>query len=138
MHRLSWLKKEAASHGIINSINTFIKKIFKRTIPSEFIPNHPYNPEVNYFKNPVHGVVEMKNLMKEVEQTISSITDPLLIMQGSHDPVVAREGADILFKNASSSKKELAVVDAAVHGIVNGQGSTDVFCRVADFLDKWM
>ncbi len=102
----------------------------------EFVENRPENPHINYGKNPIAGVKELERFMGVVRDSLENVTIPTLVIQSSHDPVVNPESADEIFDKLGSARRELVKVHAARHGIVNGEGSINVFRRVAQFLDE--
>ena len=115
--------------------NSFIKKINFKKGGMEFISNKPENPGINYFRNPVHGVYELGKLMDRVESKLENIEIPVLVIQGSNDPVVNPESAREIFKKIGTDDKELYSVYAARHGIVRGPESARVAARIVEFLD---
>lgn len=101
----------------------------------EFVPNHPDNPDINYLRNPVSGVRELEKAMRVVEEGLINLTIPVIVMQGSHDPVVNPVSGRDIFEKAGSKLKELFMVNAEKHGIIRGEGSEGVFREVKRFLD---
>ena len=39
----------------------------------EFVENEPENPHINYFRNPVSGVLELERLMESVDEKLPDI-----------------------------------------------------------------
>jgi len=120
----------------VSFFNTILKKFKMNSSSMEFVPNHPDNPEINYRRNPVHGVYELGKLMKIVEGGLPGIKIPALIIQGSHDPVVNPESADEIFEKIDSPKKELLKIHASRHGIINGDELDEVMDNILPFLKK--
>jgi len=122
--------------GPVSFFNTILKKFKLSNGNMEFVPNHPDNPEINYRRNPVHGVYELGKLMNIVEENLEKITIPALVIQGSHDPVVNPESADEIFERISSSRKELVKINSERHGIVRGDELDEVVENIVPFLKK--
>ncbi len=101
--------------------------------PVEFIPNRPENPHINYFKNPVHGVDQLLELVSVVRKELPRITIPALIIQGGKDPTVDPESAEEYYDTIASKTKGLVWVDSPYHGIVY-RGSDVIFDRVYQFI----
>ncbi len=127
---------KAQLSGPVNFFNTILKKFKINNGSMEFVPNHPDNPEINYRRNPVHGIYELGKLMKKVEEDLPQIKIPALIIQASHDPVVNPESADEIFERINSAKKELVKINSDRHGIVRGDGLDEVMENVIPFLKK--
>ncbi len=116
--------------------NRILDRMHTRKGRFEYVENRPENPHINYFKNPIAGVKQLERFMTVVRDSLVNVTIPALVIQGSRDPVVNPESADDIFDRLGSARKEIIKVNAARHGIVNGEGSIYVFRRVRQFLDE--
>lgn len=114
--------------------NTFVKRFKFKKGGMEFITNNPENPNINYFRNPVRGVSELEKLMDVVEDRLKDIDIPVLVIQGSHDPVVNPESGLEIFDKIGTNKKELYRIYAERHGIVRGNESQKVLEAIDRFL----
>ena len=102
----------------------------------EYVSNAPENPHINYSRNPVCGVHELERLMKYVLTRLGDVQCPVLVVQGSADPVVKpRSGMDI-FSRLGAAGKQLVQVAADHHGILRGEASVQVRETVLRFLQK--
>jgi esterase/lipase/1-acyl-sn-glycerol-3-phosphate acyltransferase len=101
--------------------------------PVEFMPNHPENPHINYFKNPVHGVDQLLELVAVVRKELPRIKIPALIIQGGKDPTVDPESAEEYYDTIASRTKGLVWVDSPYHGIVY-RGGDAIFDRIYRFI----
>jgi acylglycerol lipase len=77
---------------------------------------------------------ELFAAMARVEQQMSAISLPILIMQGSDDKLVSHEGSRLLFEKAGSKDKTIKIYDGFYHEIFNEADRARVF---AD-LDAWL
>ncbi len=102
----------------------------------EFVPNAPENPEINYERNPVRGVYELERLMKYVKTRLADVTCPVLVIQGSDDPVVNPESGMDLFMPLGSTDKQLVHITADHHGILRGHEADEVKNKVLEFLQR--
>jgi len=64
----------------------------------EFIENHPENPHINYFRNPIAGIHQLEKLMESLEPKLKTIHKPVLVVQSRKDPVVNSKGTLKLFE----------------------------------------
>lgn len=118
--------------------NTLLEKLRVGRGKMEFVANNPENPHINYLRNPVHGVSELDKFMSAVEKRLNEISIPTLIIQGSNDPVVNPKSGYEIFDLVGSKNRELCRVFAERHGIVNGEGSENIFRHVRRFVDDAM
>jgi esterase/lipase len=83
-----------------------------------FIDNVPEHPGINYRNTPVRALYELRLLVAHLEQILPRIKHPTLTIYADHDPVVARESAQVLYKKLGSTTKRLHMVNANRHGIL--------------------
>ncbi len=120
--------------SVIVAWNKLIRKINAKRGQMEFVSNTPENPNINYFRNPVSGVNELEKLMKEVESRLGLIRDPVLVLQGSNDPIVNPSSGRDIYENLRTAKKEFFSVTADHHGILRGKEAEQVNSMVLKFL----
>lgn len=122
----------------VNFWNKLMKKINYESAGKQFIENKPENPHINYSRNPLSGVMEMERLMNQLEDKISRITIPALIIQSYADPVVDPDASLRIFKTISSKDKEYLLVSTNRHSILNGDESKRIFVAVENFVRKML
>jgi hypothetical protein len=59
-------------------------------------------------------------------------------MQASEDPTVHPDSATEIFRLAGSARKEMIIFHRARHGIINGEGSREVYDRLHSWLNSIM
>jgi esterase/lipase len=91
------------------------------------------NPHFTYPRNPVHGMYQIRGLVREVTRRLPAVTVPALIIQGGNNPAVDGEGAEQYRDAISSEVKEVILVDSPYHGIVY-RGGDELFDRIAAFI----
>jgi len=105
----------------INRWNEFLSKMkIKHDTKESFVDNNPENPQINYHQNPLKGVEELLQLMRECQDNLHKITIPSLVLQGKDDPVVHPESADIIMELIGTPNKYLEVIPSDRHGIIRG------------------
>ena len=119
----------------VDAWNRFMDRIHLEEAKKTFIDNHPENPGINYFKNPISGVHELERLMASLEPRIPDITMPALVIQSREDPVVNPKGTEMIFKALGSADKQMVMFSFERHGILLGDGAQRVYRAVGDFLD---
>lgn len=122
----------------VNSWNTMIKKIHLTAMVKEFIENHPENPHINYFRNPIAGIYQLEKLMESLEPKLKTIRKPVLVVQSRKDPVVNPKGTLKLFEGLGSETKECYIFDYNRHGILIGEGATRIYKAIENFIRQWV
>lgn len=118
------------------AVNSIMKRIGTTRMTLEYIDNDPENRHINYTKNPLAGVKQLVEVMNEAQDALERIHLPLLVIQGSKDPTVNPISGQSIFDRTATAHKELVVLERDRHGIVNGEGSDEVFERVYHFLER--
>jgi esterase/lipase/1-acyl-sn-glycerol-3-phosphate acyltransferase len=126
----------ASRTGAVSFFNTILKKFKNEKGKMEFVPNTPENPDINYSRNPVIGTYELGKLMKHVEENLSKVMIPALIIQATGDPVVNPQSADEIYSKISSHDKELIKIKSDRHGIVRGKELKEVADEMIAFFDR--
>ncbi len=119
----------------VDAWNRLMDKIRLEDAKKTFIDNHPENPEINYFKNPISGVNELERLMSSLGPRLKNIVVPALVIQSRDDPVVSPKGTETIFNELGSTDKQMVMFSFNRHGILRGDGSERVYRAVGDFLD---
>ena len=130
------LRKFAAKFAPkIVKVNSFLKRFNWGRPQWEYIENHPENAHINYASNPITGVAQLEYTIQAMRETLPNVKTPLLVMQASEDPTVHPDSAPEIFRVAGSTRKEMILFHRARHGIVNGEGSREVFERLHSWLN---
>ena len=79
---------------------------------------------------------EMFSTMAKIEPQMSTITLPILIMQGSADKLVSQDGSKTLFAKAGSKDKTLKIYEGFYHEIFNEKERDKVFADLDPWLDS--
>jgi esterase/lipase len=115
--------------------NRLMKKVRLDGAKKEFIENQPENPHINYFRNPVSGVLELERLMKAVEDKLPDIGMPALVIQSLGDPVVKPSGSRRAFIRIGSEDKSYILFNFDRHGILLGKDSEKVHKTIRNFIE---
>ena len=116
--------------------NKLVERISGEDAEQHFVPNEPENSDINYRRNPVSGVIELMELMEKVSGRLKDFRLPVLVIQGSDDPLVHPEGSEDLYQELGSKDKEFAVFPADRHVIIRGEGSERIFARILLFIQS--
>ncbi len=114
--------------------NRLMSSVKRENVKKEFVINQPENPHINYLRNPISGVRELDKLMKSAENKLADIRLPALLVQSDEDPVVDEKGTRKAFKLLGSDRKRCLLIHSSRHGILLGNGATEVYRAVEEFI----
>ncbi len=120
----------------INKWNGLLDKFNIQKGSLQYVESNPEDPEMNYSRNYLKGVVELKKLMDKCNESLPSIFIPTLLIQGSNDPVVNPKGASIIYNKINSKEKFLFEPNFHNHVIINKDRKEEVFQIILNFLKK--
>ena len=120
----------------IDKWNNLLGRFKIKTGSFEYVDSNPEDPKMNYSRNYLKGVVELKKLMDKCDKSLENVTAPTLLIQGSQDPVVNPQGADLIYYKIKSKDKFLFEPDFDNHVIINGKRKEEVFKIILNFLKK--
>ncbi|HEX5277227.1 MAG TPA: alpha/beta fold hydrolase [Fluviicoccus sp.] len=100
----------------------------------EFVHNDADNPHINYGRCPVHSIVQIRRLMREVRRGLPGIRIPALVMHADADPKVDVRGGREIHRRLGSAMKRYEEVACDKHGIVRGEIGRTVFSYGSAFL----
>ena len=122
----------------IISLNTLLKKIGQSQYAWDYVENSPENKHINYTRNPLTGVRQLTQVMNATDAVLPDVHTPTLVIQASKDATVNPVSGMEIFEKLGSKDKELVLFERTRHGIINGEGSLEVFSQVEHFLQKTM
>lgn len=102
----------------------------------EYVDDKPENPSMNYSRNYLKGVEQLKDLMEECKKSLHKISTPTLIIQAKNDPVVSPSSGAVIYQNIKSKNKLLLEPDFSNHVIINGENKEEVFEEIRSFFGK--
>lgn len=119
---------------LIHAWNRLVCRLGMNRLAKIYVRNHPDNPQINYHRCPIQGIVEVKALMKEVYNSLSLLGIPALIMQGKADPKVDGKSGKRIFQCIWGPDAYYREIDFHQHGVIRGAIALDVFDEVENFL----
>ena len=115
--------------------NRMMKRARLDGIKKEFVENNPENPHINYFRNPISGVLELERFMESLETRLHTIHAPTLVIQSRGDPVVKPSGSRRAYERIGSDNKLYLLFNFDRHGILLGDGAEKVHRAIGDFIE---
>jgi len=116
----------------INILNNFLS-LFNADMDT--YESEAEHPEINYKMHYLTSLGELKSLVDIVNNKLSLITEPTLIIQADNDPVVNPKSADIIYDKIASKKKEKFIVKSSKHVItLDEKVNKSVFEKIVKFI----
>ncbi len=101
----------------------------------KWVENISENPDTNYEQIYIGGLRRFLELQTACQEKLAEICAPLLVIQGSEDPLLDPSGATEIMNKVSSSQKKLEEIVFKRHVIVRGDASLEVFKEVEKFME---
>ena len=83
-----------------------------------FVENDSENPTINYHHMPMRGLYELTRLVTAMQERLQQVCCPVLLLQGTEDPVVVPASIDNLVKSLTAADVEAHRIESTLHGLV--------------------
>jgi esterase/lipase/1-acyl-sn-glycerol-3-phosphate acyltransferase len=120
----------------VDGWNRLMEKIHLKDAKKDFVENKPENPHINYFQNPISGLMQLERFMESVEPKLPGIKVPAFVVQSQADPVVAPNGSKKVYDLLGSKDKSYLLFNFDRHGILLGSGAQQVYQTIWDFIEQ--
>lgn len=121
---------------IVPTLNMFNDFLALFNADLKYIETEPENPSINYHKNYIKSIAQLKKLIEITNKNLKRVDAPILILQADQDPVVNPNSAKIIYDNISSKEKRLSMLKYKRHVITMGDRSVDIFVEIDEFVQK--
>lgn len=118
----------------INFWNEMLNKLHLPIGKLEYVDDTPENPDINYSRNYLKGVMELEKLMDIVKEKLHLVDIPTLVIQGSNDNIVNPKSGEMIFNSIAIAKKEFYLPLRNNHVIITSQDKEEIFEKINDFL----
>jgi len=99
--------------------NKIVRWLSKYEGVMPFRLNESEHPDINYRNIPIRSLYELTRLVANLKNEISGVSCPVCIVQSTEDRVVDPASATIAYDLVSTEDKEIHMIEAARHGILN-------------------
>jgi carboxylesterase len=139
---VTWAAPFGVQHRLIRLLPIITRvPLLRRAIPDRY-PTDPSGKLreqgwIGYeWIPPLIGIVALDG-MRRMKKTLTDVTRPALIIQGSNDKAISENSAERIHEAISSEKKEIWIVEGAGHAIMNHEETKEeLFARTIDFLES--
>ena len=129
-------QKSSLLSPMLDRWNKALESISLQGAAVKWVANNPENPDTNYEQVYIGGLRQFLLLQETCQKKLADICAPLLIIQGSKDPLVDPAGAAEIMHKARSSNKKLEEIVFKRHVIVRGDACIEVFKVVELFMGR--
>lgn len=128
-------QKSSVLSPMLDRWNKALESISLHRATVKWLENKPENPDTNYDRLYIGGLRQLLLLQELCQEKFSDIRAPLLIIQGSQDPLVDPSGAREIMEKVCSANKRLEEIVFRRHVIVRGDASMEVFKLIPPFVE---
>ena len=121
---------------LLHRINQLSQWVYVQNGIKPFQEGEPEHPDIEYRNMPVQALMELQKVADLLEHRLPNIICPVMIVQGSHDPVVDPASGRLIEASIGSPDKSLHIIESNRHGILqdNIGGVQDlIMARLAQF-----
>ncbi len=98
-----------------------------------FRPTKTEHPGINYRHMPIRGLYELRRMVDAMRPKLGDVECPVLLLQGSDDPVVVPHSAKLIHDKLGAADKTLKMIRSDRHGILH-EDIGDTQQTVVEFL----
>jgi carboxylesterase len=89
-----------------------------------------------YPVTPLRGAIELLRLQRAVRPRLPRVQQPILVAQGRNDPTVHPSAPETIYREVSSTVKELHWFDHSAHKVILDDERDQVFALTLAFIEK--
>ncbi len=102
---------------LVHGANVLMGSLGARGV-HRFHRTEPEHPDINYRHVPLKGLYQLGQLIGATQERLAGVGCPVLLIQGSEDPTVDPESAEILYRGLPGKDKALVLIPSDRHGIL--------------------
>lgn len=112
------------------------KKYRRKFYPPTFGLSTTITRLISYQQYPVKSVLEAFAIVSQSRKNLKEVTQPILLMQSTHDHIVAKDSMEKIYAQVGSKIKRKKYVHKAYHTFISDLKNQYVFGDIIDFLEK--
>lgn len=116
---LKFRNKNMVFVPLVHGANRLVRWVssFEGIMP--FRQNDSEHPNINYRNMPLRGLYELRRMVDDLQTRLEDVQCPVTVIQGTDDPVVEPQSAQLIVERLGSQDKTLTMVASNRHGILN-------------------
>ena len=132
---LKFQNKNMVFVPLMHSANQLVRWMSSYEGIMPFRLNDSEQPHINYSHMPIRGLYELRRMVDDMQNHLDEIRCPVLLLQGSDDPVVTPASAGLIFDRIEYADKAMKVIHSKRHGIL-GEDIDHTQQVILDFITK--
>lgn len=128
------LKNEKLSLGFARILKMF-KKYHRKIYPPTSGLSTSVTRLISYQRYPIKSALEIFDLIKKSREIFPAIRQPCILLQSTHDHIVARDSLEQMYADAGSEKKVKKYVNKAYHSFISDIRNKNVFEDIFQFIE---
>lgn len=112
------------------------KKYRKKFYPPTFGLATTITRLISYQTYPVASVLEAFKLVQQARKNLAAVTQPCLILQSTHDHIVAKGSLERIYSEIGSTVKQKKYIEKAYHTFISDIKNEHVFEDILNFLNE--
>lgn len=129
------IKKEKLTFFAIKMLSFFGKRYQKKFYPPTFGLSSLVTRMISYQIYPIKSVLELLNLLREARRNLENVKQPCLLMQSTHDHIVAKNSMERFYAEIGSEIKKKQYIHKAYHTFISDIKNKHVFNDILEFLN---
>jgi len=130
------MRTESLALFFVKLLTKMKQKYRKKFYPPTFGLSTTITRLISYQTYPVASVIEAFEVVKEAREKLSQVNQPCLIMQSTHDHIVAKNSLEKIYAQIGSTVKEKKYIDKAYHTFISDIKNEHVFEDILNFLNE--
>jgi carboxylesterase len=108
----------------------------KKYYPPTFGARKTITRLISYQTYPIDSALETFELIKYMRNNLAAISQPVLIMQSTHDHIVEKNSMEIIHEKVSSTVKKKIYINKAYHTFISDIKNEHIFQDILDFIEN--
>jgi carboxylesterase len=131
------LRFEKIGVALVKLVLLFNSKQYRtKFYPPTFGASDSITRMISYQSYPVASVLEVFELVRRARKNLGSISQPCLLMQSTHDHMVAKDSMEKIYAKINSKQKKKIYIQKAYHTFIPDIKNEHVFRDILEFLDS--
>ena len=132
---MKFVDKSLSFVPLLHGTNRLVSWVSSMEGVKPFIENSSEHKQINYTNAPVKSLYELRRLTEKVENILTDIEIPTLLVFADEDPVVQFESAALLMDKLGSEDKKLIIIHSDRHGFLM-ENIDDTWNSINGFLQQ--
>ena len=103
---------------VLYGVNKLVDWVSSYEGVKPFIYNFSEHPAINYRHVPVKSLYQLRRLIHDMDEYLPHCNIPVLVLHGSHDPIVSVKSAREIMAKLETGNRQLKIIDSNRHGIL--------------------